>query len=291
MNMYRKRSEAVTSSALLFLTLICLVGLVGCATTPHPVLSEEPGGLLKQEELTDELGTVGVVVTAREPGLEMPWMGAGAAALKYGATGLFGPAFLGALTGPGIILAPVGAVLGPIGAITGAVCAPPKRDINRAENLLQQRLASVQLNDALRDAVVQAARDRTSRSVVPLGDAARFASQDGTTYRSLSTEGVHTVLEISVPWVALEIKSLEGGSLLRECWTEMLGMWVMAEARLVRVADDVELYRLPSDAAQYREEGLARSLRDWAEDDAQPFHDELKAVPEVLARAIVGKLF
>lgn len=177
----------------------------------------------------------------------------------------------------GPLFAPIGFIAGgPFGSHSGSgespVCIPSTQDIKSTSNALKHLkpwLVSVEFNNALRDAVVETAHERTRLSVVPLMDVARFVPGEGMTYRSLSSEGVGIVLEIALSRVVLE------------------DSWLEVEMRLVRVSDDVELYR---NKTTYK--ACDCSFVGWAWEDAQQFLNKLqyrtKEVSRILAQKIVS---
>ena len=273
-----------------------LIGQLGCASRPIrvPPPSDQP---------KPQLGTVGVVSARSTPeskywtstdagrgavegfskgaktGAKVGfWPGAvagGLAGAPFGPVGVALGFFVvgGATAGASaLVAAPVGAAAG---AIKGAVKAPPRATVKKAEADLKTILADLNIQEAMRDQVVQLAREQT-HDVVVLADQGPTAHDKKPSYRSLATEGIDTILELGVS--AIELSGPWGvhprGALL-----------MTVRARLVCVTDGMELYTRDFEYA-----GGTSPFVDLA-DNPGPLREELQLAYQSLAKEIVGELF
>lgn len=257
-----------------WLCLMLLIAQLGCAVaakSPDPLLSEE---------LRGTLGTIGVV-SARfipEAAFEPPTGGKGTGAAKGAAMGFFGSIGAGAQSGNagvllGIALAPV---IGLGGAIYGAVAAESAATVENAEATLENALVTLDLQGPMRDRILQVARRQTHHSFVRLGSLGPTASDEKVSYRSLASDGIDTILEVSIPGVGIPGSGIN----------PPIPLVMSARARLIRVADDAEIH-----ARTWSYRGRTRKFADWAVNDAQPLREELDRAYQALAEAIVDELF
>ncbi|MGH7406645.1 MAG: hypothetical protein ACREKF_01360 [Candidatus Methylomirabilales bacterium] len=214
-----------------------------------------------------------------EAAFEPPTGGKGTGSAKGAAMGFFGSIGGGIQSGNllglalGVALAPV---IGLGGAIYGAVAAESAATVEKAEATLKNAFVTLNIQAAMRDRVLQVARQQTRRSFVPLPDRGPTASAEEVSYRSLASEGIDTILEISIPGLGIP-----GGGI-----NPPLRLVVSARARLIRVADDAEIH-----ARTWLFKGRTRKFADWAVNDAQPLRDELDRAYQGLAEAMVDELF
>ncbi len=233
------------------------------------------------EEVRAHLGTIGVVSrnVAPEAALESPTSGKVKGAIQGVGVALItlppGP-------GPGILLwiafLPV-AVLG--GSIYGAVAAEPASKVRETGQALKAALADLPTDETMRDLVLQFAREQTSHRVVAL--AGGRADVSGGNYRTLTSEGIDTVLEISVR--AIGFVGLSEVS-------PPLSLIVEACARLVRVADGMELHALPpAGSVALAFATPAYKFIEWGAADARLFREALGRAYPALAETVVEELF
>ena len=282
-----------------------LIGQLGCASRPIRVSppSDQP---------RPQLGTVGVVSARSTPeskywtstdagrgaveGLSKGakigakvgfWPGAIAGGLvgtlaalaaggggSGGGVGVLGVALVvgGATAGASaLVAAPVGAA---VGAVRGALKAPPRAAVKKAEAELATILADLNIQEAMRDQIIQLVQEQTQHFVL-LTDQGLTAHDTETSYRSLSGEGIDTVLELGVS--AIELSGPWGlnprGALL-----------MTVRARLIQVADGAELY-----ARDFEYAGGVSPFVDLA-DNPGPLREELQLASQNLAKEIVGEL-
>lgn len=250
------------------LTLV-LVGQVGCAT--HPRSISPPS-----EQVRAQLGTIGIVSPslAPEPALQGPTSGKVAGAAKGAGLGagymILGGLEAGAHAGQGgavvllmaIGLAPVAAL---VGGIYGAVAAEPAAKVKEAETALQGAFADQKVQEALRDQVLEMARDRAGRRLVPAGT------------------DVDSILEVGVSSLGLVGPPAVNPG---------LSLVVHACPRLIRVADDVELY--PSGPHGPRALAYASAPEkfvEWGAEGARLFREEMERAWQALAEKVVEDVF
>ncbi len=257
-----------------FLSL--LIGQWGCATPRYTLLP------LPSEEVRANIGTVGVV-SARFPPeaqLEAPtggkWSGAG----KGAAAGFFGAMQAGAQAGGyggglAILLSPVFAMGG---SIYGAIAAESAEKVQEAEATLNKVVAVLKIQEAMRDRVLQVARNETRQSFVPLEDRGPTIPNEEVSYSSLTSEGVDTILEISV--TKFELPGLP-------LWPNPPPPLIISVCgRLLKSADGTELYGRPW---VYR--SGTRKFVEWAANNAEPLRDEVDRGLQALAEQIVEEIF
>jgi hypothetical protein len=164
-----------------------------------------------------------------------------------------------------------------IGGIVGAAMAAPAATIDEAEATLRGALAEWNPQEALRDRVVAMAQRQTRYPMVLLPTQDSPAPYAHVDYRSLTGEGVDTVLEVAVHQLALA-----------GAWTPNppLAVVLTVRTKLVRVVDGKDLYAHTLDY-----QSAPRKFTEWAANNAQPFRDELDQAYAVLAEKIVEEVF
>ncbi len=227
--------------------VVAAVGLLGCAPAPPPKLPSE----------TERagFGTVGVVA-ARFPPQDMHLTDA----VIGKDAGAAGGAGKGAQNGArkawdegrdilndlppelrpiGLVIIPlfvvVGAAIGAtVGAIDGAEQAIAKDAAEEIRVCISEVLMTPQIQRNARNRVLAVAIRETSRSFVAINDQGPFVPQAPIGYRSLADRGIDTVLEVSI------LKAgLAGG---RGDHLDLQAFF-LAQVRVVRVADDSEIFR------------------------------------------------
>lgn len=262
------------------LSITLLTGQWGCALAPKDSSPPHFPPSLLSEEVREDLGAIGVVSVdvVPEAHLEAPTSGKGSGAGKGAATGFFSMIAAGLQSGDGygaalgIALAPVVA-LG--GAVYGAVAAESAATVEESEAALQNALANLRIQEALRDRVLQVAKQQTRHHFVLLAS----AFDEEVSYSSLAGEGIDTIIELSAPMLAIGLFSGKGIN-------PPLPLFLGACTRLVRVADGAELY---SSGWVYR--SRTRKFVEWAANNAQPFRDELDRAVLSLAETVVDEMF
>src|SRR5262245_46869399 len=180
----------------------------GCALKAHRT-AQPPS-----DEVRAQLNTVGVPVARLTPGIDLhaPTRGKGWGAAKGAGYGLAAGAMPGlhiagsvrgcggggglggvvcgavALLGLGVAAAGGAGAAGG-GAVYGAVKADSASSVEAAESELTRVLAEVNVQTALRDHVLRAARDRGSFKFVAVGDAEPTAVGEPIDHRALTNEG------------------------------------------------------------------------------------------------------
>jgi len=229
------------------LTIAVIIGEGGCIAAKQP--SERA-----------QLGTVGVVLRQLGPKrLDLPAKGGGEGTAR-GATAGARMALYG--TGPlGLILWPFGAALG---AVAGAAGAEDEAKVKAAQETLLAALNGFRPGEAIRDRLVDVARERTSLPLVVLPS-------------PIETQGADTILEITVREF-----HLRGNGPINPPFRLIVGV----RARLLRVGDFAEIR---DKTFQY--ESRDRTFLEWAADNAQPLRNEFDGVTGHLARDIIVRMF
>jgi len=254
------------------------------------------------DDVRSELGTIGVAAASVTPPAQLmaPTRGKAFGALKGAgggfATGAKPGLYLAAAAGSGcvgggreaatlcalVIMTGLGAAAagGTVGALGGTVyglvTADSASTIAAAESALTRAVADVDVQRSLRDHVLREVGERSALTFVDLEErtAADGAPAD---HRRWKHDGIDTVLEVTMSPLRLA-----GGGGVKPS----VGVWMMAQARLIRTADGVEVY------AQTFEYGGAadRTVTGWAADEAA-FRQELDAGTRRLAADIARVLF
>lgn len=247
---------------------------------------------LEQEALTAREGTIGVVLrpTAPDVLLRIPAIPAQGRLTHVGREAAKG-AKKGALIGvwPGILCplgflpsclaGAAGAVLGSIpGAIYGAATAEPAPSWDQAEPAFQMALADLKIQETM-GRVIQNARGLTANSIILLTDQELTGSEIERSYPALDSKGMNTVVDLSE--VTVELRAPDRAiSPFRRL---VLTVW----CRLIRTVDGAELdSRWITD-----ERGGTGSVAEWADQDAEAFHEEVTQAAQRLAEQVIKELF
>ena len=286
---HEQMKVAARHPKIIWLSIIVLLWQAGCASGPVRYLLPPP----PSEEVRAQLGTIGVVSAHFIPKAEfqMPASGGKAGAGRGAALGakytiLGGLAIASGSGGAGggigelavivaaIALAPVGAL---VGAVGGSGLAEPAEKVEEAEGVLKNTLTNLKIQNAMRDYVFEVAQDQTEHTFILLMENGPSTRDEKLSYRSAGSEGIDTVLEISVQAVDLD-----------GAWrvNPPLALIMTVHTRLIRIADDTAIY---DSTLEYRS-GM-RTFTEWAADDAQPLRDELDRAYQILDKKIVDELF
>ena len=280
----------VTDRATMLVLVVALgIGPWGCAHT-MPRAPQPPS-----DDVRSELGTIGVAAASVTPPAQLmaPTRGKAFGALKGAGGGFVTGAkpglYLAAAAGSGcvgggreaatlcalVIMTGLGAAAAG-GTVYGLVTADSASTIAAAESALTRAVADVDVQRSLRDHVLREVGERSALTFVDLEErtAADGAPAD---HRRWKHDGIDTVLEVTMSPLRLA-----GGGGVKPS----VGVSMMAQARLIRTADGVEVY------AQTFEYGGAadRTVTGWAADEAA-FRQELDAGTRRLAADIARVLF
>ncbi len=209
-------------AAVVALVLAVCVGPWGCALNRQRSLQPP------SDEVRAQFNTIGLPAARflPEANLKAPTSGKGWGAAKgagYGVAAGAGPGLaiassvrgchggreIGALVCGTVLLfglgvAAAGGTVGALGgAVYGAVTAEPASRISAAESELKSAVVDLNVQETLRDHVLRTGRDRSSLNFVALDDRGPTAVGEPIDYRALASEGVDTVVEVSVPRIRL----------------------------------------------------------------------------------------
>jgi hypothetical protein len=205
-----------------------------------------------------------------------PGQGAARGALLGAAYTLGG----GSLAGPiGVVastfLLPVGAVGG---SIVGGVKAESAAKVEERTAAVSRSLSARNIQDDLINRVAATGREQTSGTFTVLAERGPRTPDDRVEYRSLTHEGVRTVLEITVVELALRGQT--------PAIDPSLSLAMTVKTRLVRTDDEAEVYR---NSITYSG-GKGRTLAEWF-DDAELLEAELHRATAIVAEKIVEEVF
>ena len=269
-----------TRHAMVLASLLLFAGQLGCASGPH-LLPPPPSAQVRAT-----LGTIGVLAAPLTPEatVESPTSGKGSGAAKGAAAGAFataanlGEAWAFALFPPAaLVLGGIVLTGGVVGGVYGAVTAEDAAKVQEAETALKSVLAVEKVQEAMRERLLRVARELTRYRFAEPGRPSSPSPDEAAGYRSLASEGIDTILEISVAVVGLA-----GAPGINP----PLAVVMMVRTRLVRVRDDAPIYEA---VVQYR--AGARTFTEWGVNNGQPFRDGLDQAYQQLAEKIVEELF
>ena len=278
---------------LIVLTVATLViGLAGCASHVRPA----PPRLA--EEVRPQLETIGIASDDFSPEPKWPTptrkgatgalKGAGkgfALGLAGGTVGFLG---LGACAGG----AAQGCGIGLVGAFVAA--GTPVWVVGGAIHTAKEGVAEARLIRALdpprmRETVARVARNQAGQQLIVLPAASARPPVDRVTeYGRLASQGIQTLLEISVINVSMQPVDSSLEKFLDPFSNPNLRLAMTVRARLIRLADSRKI--VYDHAFDYSGSSSFRA-NDWANDDAQSFRNELDRAYETLADEIVQALF
>ena len=274
------------------ITWICLTLFLiqsGCATSPRVAA-------LPSEDIRKSLGTIGVVSAQATPKVRFlaptRVKGAGAAAGRTaggalgGLWGGCGQVILGTLE---TIIVPIltwygcvavtpfvavgGALIGGAGSDAAkanrAAKAKHKAEVKELRPIIDAALDAVATDTPLRDGLIEQARTHHAFVSVPASDSKKPDKRAH--YGSLESEGIDTVLEVSVP---------------RLDFAADYAFALTAQARLIRVRDNTVLY-----TGTYTFENGARGIFQWTADGGDKLSSAFASAYRGLAEKIVDDVF
>jgi len=299
---------------------IFMLGQWGCAT--------QPPGL--PAELRAQLGTIGVVSAQYTPAVEFElpakgWLGGAArgavsgtkafivlipsgAVVAGGSFGLLcctlgagaGHGLVGALWAAALLVKGTGYMI--IGPFYGAATAEAPATVEEAETHLKEALASMGIQESMRNNVVWAAKTQLNVDLTVLDGQGPESSSDLLTYFPLPEPQMDSVLELRVTrlwlssseyWMSpLGLTSDEAlGQLKPKPSQELqinppLSLGMEVRGRLIRTADKVVLYD-----NTWQHEGESRLFAEWAANDAQLFAEEFERAYRALAEQLSTSIF
>jgi len=319
---------------MVWLCAILLLGQVGCATqrtSAQPIV---------------QLGKVGVVSARYTPAFEFAlpakgWLGgvargttggtkafivlvpsaavvgavsAGAMCCTFGA--LFMHGFLGALWTAGALIKGAGYLI--VGPFYGAATAEAPATVEEAEGHLKTALASMRIQETMRDHVVQAAQSLANRDVTVLDGQGPESASDLLTYFPIQDTNIDTVLELRVNrvWLSANESFFKPVTSMipsdkptnkpsqeptikpsQDSWdpinpsqelqiNPLLSLGMEVRSRLIRTADKIVLYD-----NTWQHEGGSHVFAEWAANDAQLFAEEFERAYDALSRQVVPAIF
>lgn len=289
--------------------ILVLVAQVGCASSGVDMRSASSLYFPVPRPASQELGKVGVTSGRFAPTFNIDHPkgaphpkdtphrmtvreeGSVGRALKLGLHGFFAPLQLGAAGHPMVLF--IIAVLMPVGLVGGLLYGAgllppvgedeereePEEPEEREEATARELIASQGLQDDLRDRVVAISRLQTPHTLTVLADQGPTAVDERPGYRSLSQEGIQTVLEVVVESVTLNCD---------DQWStpSPLRMEVIVRIRLVRTVDDERIYL---NWVTYKGE-KEQTLEEWISNPESLRH-ELNSATDDIVKKTVEEIF
>lgn len=281
-----------------WLCLALAVGLPGCSNLRY-LQGILPMPLSEQER--PRLGVVGVA-KARfqpEPKFDTFAKGRGSGAFKGAAIGA-GQGFLiasyifghGTCDGEGcaavlllwLAAAGIGTTVGAVyGVVTGVQEAVPQEEAERIEDAARRSLGELTVQERMRDAVVEEAREKAQRELVQLHDCGPASPRQRVDYTALKGQGIDAVLEVSITEIGFETPPRQ---VKYDREDPPLFLTVTCRVRLILLADDKVIYE---PKLEMRSE--ARRLAEWEAADSKAFFDELHLLTKRLAEKVIEDVF
>ena len=278
----KKMVVPIQKAIAIVLGVTFFVGQVGCAQS-----------LYLSEDIRTRLGTIGVVSARFAPEVELylPAKGAGGGAGRGAALGAGRSVKSGtvggcSMGGPGIaFFCSLGLALGLalavpaalVGSVYGAIAAEPAESVEEVEATIKQVLAELKMQEALRDRVLQEARNQTGYTYVLLTEEGPTAPEEEITYRAVGSKGVDTILETSVQSVGF---AGEGAI------NPPIAFFMTVRVRLIQVDDGTVHWD-----RSYPYITSARTYTEWAVNDGQALGEALDRGYQRLTEQIVEALF
>lgn len=253
----------------------CMLVLAGCAAVePKPLVAYDQG----------RLGTVAVVATDKAPDLKFEgFMRSKPAGAAAGGGGVFlqclggmGGSCSGSVCGAVfLVMLGVCGVAGAVGAMAGAAAAPSADQAAATEAVLARvyevRTIQESLHTSLTDAALAAGvtlaslPEAVARQAVAAGD-----------YRSLSSQGVDTVLETTLTNAGTSGSGINDPSMA----------YMEVRARLVKAETNAELF-----SAEFQYQGRRLGVEGWAALEGKYLVEELGNGYATLGRHIAESVF
>lgn len=278
----RPRSNLLRQ-ALIWFTVISLVIQTGCVSvSPPPVPTTE---------LRQRLGTVTIVPAQYVPRTNFatfakskPTGAAKGAAVAGGTVAVVTTAMATPYTA---ILVPFFVAVGAAsGAVAGTLGTMPAEKVQEIESAISGAVAKLDAQRALAErltTIVQQENWIRLRAVNAMGPT---AAAESPAYAALRPVGIDTVLEVAVSEIGFEdsgcgVVTGWNYDFCRNKTQKSLIFFMLAQARLVRVADGTELF-----ARQFRYQSPWREAAQWAANDGRLLAEEFEGAYRDLADRI-----
>jgi len=281
-----KIEKTVVAGRIIYIVFALLLSINGCTHVPHKITSPPA------EQIKMDLGKMGVASARFQPETKFKKpkgrIASAAAGAGIGAL-IVGEVVGGIVVGvpPSIVLVaypPVAAGIGCaaggaalIGGVVGAVTGESSKKIKETEKTLNDLIAELRIQEAMREHFVSVFRKHTRDSFYLILRKGPNAPDEEISYASLANEGIDTVLELSV---------LRFGLWGESGLNPPLTFFMTVRAKVIRVKDSSIIY-----SHTFRYEGTSQKFSDWASDNGQSFREEFKQCYPRIANDIVGKLF
>lgn len=274
--------------ALILFSISVLILELGCASTPSPV----PMPVLPSEEARAHIGTVGVVMAAFPPTLELytPAKGTAEGAARGAETtfetmaGIGGRTFQIPSADPfassqlaGLImlaLSPAGALAG---AVSGAVAAESAEVVEKQEAIIRAKHAAFKIQEDLRDHVVQMARQRTDLLYQTVDEGSPSSPNEAVNFKSLKNRKLDTILDLGVLTLGLRGE---------KAVNPLLALVMSTRVRLMGIEKETILYQATLECWS-----PTRAFSDWAVNNAEPLRAEYGECLRKLSDRIVDEVF
>lgn len=279
-------AQTMFRSAVLLSALLSLLLESGCATFPR----------LPAAETRERLGAVAIVPARYVPESNFVSFAKGrAAGASAGAVNSAVPVIV--VGAPAAVL--TGGIAGGIiavltvsysglaaaaGAVAGAMEVVPPEKSREIEQAIADAVIRLDAQQTLARNLLLAAEKEPIVLIHAPAASGPASPKVRPSYRELGTDGIDTVLEISITEIGFETCPQSSFSCRGK--DQLIGMFVKARARLVRTRDGAELY-----ARTFWHESRPLKFEDWAANGGQPLAEAFEFGWRDLASRIVDELF
>jgi hypothetical protein len=185
---------------------------------------------------------------------------------------VFGSNVFAALTM--LALSPIGALAG---AVSGAAAAEPAEVVEKQEATIRARHAVFQIQEDLRDYVMQMARQRTDLLYQAVDRGSPSSSNEAVNYGSFKNRELDTILELSVLTLGLRGE---------KAVNPPLALVMSTRVRLIGIEKETILFQDTLECWSH-----TRLFSDWAVNNAEPLRVEYEECLKKLSDHIVDEVF
>jgi hypothetical protein len=183
-----------------------------------------------------------------------------------------------------LVAASIGTTVGAVyGAVTGVQGAVPQQEAERIEDAAKRTLGDLRVQERMREAMVEEARERAQKELVQIDDYGPASPGQKVDYTPLKSQGIDAVLEVSITEIVFETPPRQ---VKYDRADPPLFLTITCRVRLILLQDDKVIYE---PKLEMRSE--ARRLADWEADDSKAFFDELHLLTKRLAEKVVEDVF
>jgi len=216
----------------------------------------------------------------------------GAATLGGAATGAvavpMAPVLANPVTAPFAILAGAVVIIGmtTTGAVTGYSQALPSDTALQIETVINEALAGLRTHARLAEHIEEFSKSDSPAQFSIIEVLGSKIPAEQSDYFQLQTEGITTVLEVSVTEVGFESFDPEDWDQKASRFKDSVALFFSSRVRLVRVSDGEEIFK-----RQFRYASPRRRIQQWAANDGQTLAEEFELAYRELSERIYEEIF